>query len=155
MNSGDNGEICAGNSICERMTGKCVCPIDLIHRDKQCVERIHVGPGSRCDSSDFVCSRESICNPSTGICVCPSTHVHVQQVGDACLFKSQKCLRNAGRLFMLILEIGVLERNENVLAIQSVTRVDVPVRLELVNNIECAFRYPRVRCPNRSCNQPV
>ncbi|KAI6205659.1 hypothetical protein M3Y94_00817500 [Aphelenchoides besseyi] len=73
----DNGEICVGNSICERLTGKCVCGQELIHRDNQCVGRLHVGPGDSCISNE-ICSRGSVCNPTTGRCICPTSYVQTQ-----------------------------------------------------------------------------
>ncbi|KAI6173765.1 EGF-like domain-containing protein [Aphelenchoides besseyi] len=73
----DNGEICVGNSICERLTGKCVCGQELIHRDNQCIGRLHVGPGDSCISNE-ICSRGSVCNPTTGRCFCPTSYVQTQ-----------------------------------------------------------------------------
>lgn len=119
--------------------------MDLIHRDKECIERIHVGPGDRCDSAEVVCSRESICNPSTSSCVCPSSHVHVQQVRQLTYnFNYDGILRNAERLSMFALEIGVQERNGFVSVMQNVLKADVNVRPEHEHNTIFVFKYPKV-----------
>uniref|UniRef100_A0A914Z491 EGF-like domain-containing protein n=1 Tax=Panagrolaimus superbus TaxID=310955 RepID=A0A914Z491_9BILA len=143
-----NGELCSGNSVCEK--GTCICPKEFLLRDRTCIEP--PPDNSECDLSTKRC----ICKPSyqsvQGIC----RQLSYIQIGEFCIGPETRCSGGSycvsGKCVCIqgLQNInGICKKMEKVLPGKSCTDAEECIGFSVCRERTCQCLAPRILRGNR------